>query len=324
MKSSYVTSLVEAHYGRDAQRFDRTVEQLIAHERGLGRVRASDILARARQRGGPVLEQLPPHVDRLVDKVRPVARRADLVLDAAQEQALDAILKERAMEDELRSHGFAPPRSILLAGPSGVGKTVLANVIAAELGESIHVIRAPAVIDSHLGSTSRHLDTVFRFIEESGGVWFIDELDSIGARRGRDDAASTDEMRRVVNTLLVSLDRVRASGALLLMATNFEGILDGALRRRVDVVIRLGLPSPSLRWDLVHTTLRGLAPDVVGSAYDRTVRASEGLSHGDVVVAAQAAGRHAVMTGLRTVDVDYLVARLYSRRPTTDATEATS
>ncbi|NXY87702.1 SPA5L protein, partial [Alcedo cyanopectus] len=146
-----------------------------------------------------------------------------------------------------RSLGLCVPSGVLLAGPPGVGKTLLVKAVAEEMGAYLLGISGPALHGSRPGECEENLRRVFEkgreMACEGPTVVFIDEIDALCPKRGRSSNAPED---RVVAQLLTLLDGVgREGGMVVIAATNRPGDLDPALRRpgRFDREVIIGTPT---------------------------------------------------------------------------------
>jgi SpoVK/Ycf46/Vps4 family AAA+-type ATPase len=164
----------------------------------------------------------------------------DIVLNDDVREQVDNIIREFSASEILRTYGLSPRRKLLFAGPPGCGKTLCANVVAAELGLPLLYTRFDAVISSYLGETAANLRKVFDFAETGTWVVFFDEFDAIG--KSRDDLSEHGELKRVVNTFLQLLDSFK-SDSIFIAATNHEALLDNALWRRFDDILYFDKPS---------------------------------------------------------------------------------
>ena len=161
------------------------------------------------------------------------------LLDPKLTAELQQIITERHQAATLLRAGLAPTRSCLFIGPPGVGKTMAARWIAAELGLPLHVVDLATLMSGVLGGSAANLRSVFDFAKRSPCVLFLDEVDAVAKRRA--DEADVGEAKRLVAVLLQELDDWPAS-SLLLAATNHPELLDAAAWRRFEAVARFRMP----------------------------------------------------------------------------------
>lgn len=152
------------------------------------------------------------------------------------------LVREWDLAGELRENGLSPSRSVLMEGPPGVGKTMTANWIAARLGLPLVTLDLSTVMSSFLGKTGNNIRAVIDFARSFPCVLLLDEFDSIAKRR--DDETDVGELKRLVTVLLQSVDSWPDT-SLLIAATNHEELLDPAVWRRFDLVLRFDLPDVS-------------------------------------------------------------------------------
>ena len=164
----------------------------------------------------------------------------DLVLDTAIKELLFKVMREFVEWDVLEANGLRPSRKLLFCGPPGCGKTVTAEAIAGELGLPLVYVRFDSVVSSLLGETASNLRKVFDYINQDTWIVLFDEFDAIG--RSRDDITEHGEIKRVVNSFLQMLDNF-SGRSLIVAATNFEQVLDPALWRRFDEIVRFERPT---------------------------------------------------------------------------------
>lgn len=170
---------------------------------------------------------------------------------------IDALIRERKAERQLRDAGLDPTRSALFVGPPGVGKTMTARWIAAQLNLPLLVLDLSAVMSSFLGRTGNNVRAVLDYAKKQSCVLLLDELDAIAKRR--DDATEIGELKRLVTVLLQEIDEWPADG-ILIAATNHPELLDPAVWRRFDRVVEFPRPARS---DAVRA-IEGLLQDENG------------------------------------------------------------
>ncbi|HKM08882.1 MAG TPA: CDC48 family AAA ATPase [Candidatus Methanomethylophilaceae archaeon] len=161
--------------------------------------------------------------------------------------------------------GISAPSGVLMYGPSGTGKTLIAQAVANESGASFYPVQGPEIIGSYYGQSEGRLREIFREAAENApSIVFLDEIDSIAPNR---DSVSGEVEKRVVAQLLTLMDGMSdREGVIVIGATNREDSIDPALRRpgRFDREIEIGVPGRSARKEIldVHTRNMPLAKDV--------------------------------------------------------------
>ncbi|MDR1513001.1 MAG: ATP-binding protein [Propionibacteriaceae bacterium] len=243
-RADLVLDLVDAERHGDRERFKALVEALIAEERAnqhhLLADRLSEIITTTGERARALRDEHASTVRDLVHEVIPDRGLDDLMLKPASRRVLREVIEEQQRSDLLRSYGIEPRNRLLLCGPPGNGKTSVAEAIAAELMLPFYVIRYEGIVSSFLGETASRLDEAFNFVRTRRCVLFFDELDTIAKERA--DAHETGEIKRVVSTLLLQVDKLPPH-VILVAATNHGELLDRAAWRRFQVRVNLDPPS---------------------------------------------------------------------------------
>lgn len=249
-RSDLLIDLVDAERRGDKQRFRALVEAIIAEERANQHHLVADRLAELITTMGSsdllTRDEAATRVNDLLLDVVPRRRLASLQLPPAVSQAVQELIEEHRRVELLRSHGLEPRNRILLDGPPGNGKTSLAEAIATETMLPFYVVRYEGIVSSFLGETASRLDHAFEFARTRRCVLFFDEFDTIAKERA--DTHETGEIKRVVSTLLLQIDRL-PSHVIVVSSTNHSELLDRAAWRRFQ--LRLELPAPSRRGDAV-------------------------------------------------------------------------
>jgi SpoVK/Ycf46/Vps4 family AAA+-type ATPase len=182
--------------------------------------------------------QVDPAAD-LLDTIEVTRGLSDIVLNPDTRLLIEGILEERRRSEELRRHRLPVSTRLMFAGPAGCGKTMCAEVVARELSLPLYSARIDVIISSFLGETASNLRRLFDFAARRPCVLFLDEFDALA--RTRADTAEHNELRRVVNSLLLMIERFKGPG-LVLAATNLPQFLDEALWRRFDDIISFEAP----------------------------------------------------------------------------------
>ncbi|UZA71710.1 AAA family ATPase [Pseudomonas viridiflava] len=161
------------------------------------------------------------------------------LLSASIEQPLMQLLRERKQIKKLASLGLHPTKSSVFVGAPGVGKTITARWIAAQLGLPLLVLDLTAVMSSLLGKSGANIRAALDYAKRTPSVLFLDEIDAIAKRRS--DESDIGELKRLVTVILQEVDEWPSTG-LLLAATNHPELIDPALWRRFDMVIEFKAP----------------------------------------------------------------------------------
>ncbi|MBE6526394.1 MAG: AAA family ATPase [Thermoplasmata archaeon] len=193
--------------------------------------------------------------------------------------------------------GVEAPKGVLLHGPPGTGKTMLAKAVAGETSSNFISIGGPEIVSKFYGESEGKLREIFKDAEENApSIIFIDEIDSIAPKRGDTQG---EEERRIVAQLLSLMDGLNARGRVVVIgATNRPNSIDEALRRpgRFDREIEIGVPDRHGRLEILQIHTRGMPLDK-----DVDLQALADKTHGYVGADIAALCREAAMAALRRV-----------------------
>ena len=177
------------------------------------------------------------------------------LLSSDVDDALRQLIEERRQSDRLQAMGLTPTRSAIFVGPPGVGKTLTARWLAAQLNVPLYVLDLTAVMSSLLGKSGANLRAAIDYAKREPCVLLLDEIDAIAKRRS--DDTDVGELKRLVTVILQEVDEWPASG-LLLAATNHPELIDPALWRRFDLEVQFKTPGEQ---SIKEALKRFLGPD---------------------------------------------------------------
>ncbi|KAH7686338.1 P-loop containing nucleoside triphosphate hydrolase protein [Dioscorea alata] len=205
----------------------------------------------------------PQYLERGIDvKFSDVAGLGNIRLE------LEEIVKFFTLGEVYRRRGVRIPGGILLCGPPGVGKTLLAKAVAGEAGVNFFSISASQFVEIYVGVGASRVRALYQEAKENApSVVFIDELDAVGRERGLIKGSGGQERDATLNQLLVCLDGFEGRGDVItIAATNRPDILDPALVRPGRFDRKIYIPKPSLigRVEIlkVHARKKPMAEDV--------------------------------------------------------------
>ncbi len=216
-----------------------------------------------------------------------------------------------------REAGVRPSRGVLLHGPPGCGKTLVARAIATESGVNFLSVKGPALLSRYVGDSEQAVRDIFRKARQAAPcIIFFDEMDAIAPARSGADNPVAD---RVLTQLLTEMDGVEElTGVLILGATNRVDRLDPAILRpgRFDQVISLPLPDRAARAEIFALHLKNKPLDSP-PPLQTLAQDADGMSGADIMAAVRAAAMAAIRRGwdgeavvIRTSDIVAAVGQL--------------
>jgi SpoVK/Ycf46/Vps4 family AAA+-type ATPase len=311
----HVKALVKSHGSGDDAAFYAVALQVAAQAARQGHARLATELKQAidASRQEPAARRVTsiaqPRGDlaELVSASYPEVTLRDLVGPTKLLDEIRLVLEEQRQRHALMDHGYAPVHRLLLAGPPGTGKTMTAAVLAHELSLPLLSVRLDGLLSKFLGETANKLRVVFDAVAQTRAVYLFDEFDALGGDRGGNDVG---EARRILNSFLVFLEQASPE-SVVIAATNHRSILDHALFRRFDMVVVYDLPSAS---EAVAVMKSRLGPIGRGIRWNHIGTLAEGLSHADLVKAAETTAKRVLMRGDKHATSADLTAAIAARR----------
>ncbi len=210
--------------------------------------------------------------------------------------------------------GIDAPKGVLLSGPPGCGKTLIARIIAQETDAQFFTISGPEVVHKFYGESEAHLRKIFEEAGRKGpSIIFLDEIDSIAPHR---DKVVGDVEKRIVAQLLALMDGLKSRGKIIVIAaTNLPNAIDPALRRpgRFDREISIPIPDREGRREIIEIHSRGMPLND-----DVELNIVADVTHGFVGADLEALCREAAMSALRRLlpEIDFSAAEIPYERLT--------
>lgn len=240
-------------------------------------------------------------------------------LGGIRDELVTAIVEPIKNPDVYAKVGITAPTGVLLWGPPGCGKTLLAKAVANESRANFISVKGPELLNKYVGESERAVRQVFvRARSSIPCVIFFDELDALVPRR--DDALS-ESSARVVNTLLTELDGLGSNrqGIYIIAATNRPDIIDPAMLRpgRLETLLFVNLPGPEERVEILQTLIRNL-PIETSEELRALAVSCEGYSGADLGSLLRRAGYAAIKRRDMIKLEDFVAAKDHVRPSVTD------
>ncbi len=308
-----ILALIKSHLGGDDERFRLIAAQIAATESKMGHkaiataikeeLKSKSLLKVDFRRMNPINAELAEMVLQ-IDKDYVLN---DFVCPENVESKVSRIIQEYHHREKLLEYRLQNRRKIMLAGPSGTGKTMTASVIANEVRLPLYVVLMEKVVTKFMGETSLKLSRIFDLIAQEPGVYLFDEFDAIGSQRGLENEVG--EQRRILNSFLQFMER-DDSDSLIITATNNVNVLDKALFRRFDEVIVYELPSENEIEKIIFRQLKDFLPRSLSAKMISGM--FEKMSHAEITMVCRDIVKESLLTNQK-IDLD-MISRLVAQR----------
>jgi len=233
---------------------------------------------------------------------KPKTTFADVAGYSAVKEEIKEVVDFLKMPGKFKDIGARIPKGVLLVGPPGTGKTLIARAVAGEAGVPFVSITGSDFMEMFVGVGAARVRDLFQTArKQAPAIIFVDEIDSIGRKRGAGLGGGHDEREQTLNQMLAEMDGFEATeGIVMMAATNRPDILDPALLRpgRFDRQILVPLPTQDERREIlaVHFRDKKIDPDV---DIDVLARGTPGMSGADLANLVNEAALFAVRRGRR-------------------------
>ncbi|MDR2266673.1 MAG: ATP-binding protein [Christensenellaceae bacterium] len=308
--SEQLNALIKAHYDGDNERFKTLTLQIAAHEAKIGHAVIAQKLKEATIKAPPpAISRIQTTESDLIFSTNPKKRKSDLIVSEKLSKQIDTIILEFTQRSKLNQSGYKNRKKILLEGLSGTGKTLTASVIAGELKLPLFIVQLDKLISKYMGETGVKLRQIFDAMMRRIGIYFFDEFDSIGSERSSDN--DVKEMHRVLNLFLQFIEE-DVSESIIIAATNSGHLLDQALFRRFDDVLRYNLPAKTEIGSLLTLKLNKFVPK--NFIVDEIIKAATSLCHADIAKACENAIKQAILNDEKQISKEILLEMLAERK----------
>jgi len=222
---------------------------------------------------------------KLFNKDQPRVKFGDVAGVDEAKYELEEVVEFLRIPEKFHALGARIPKGVLLVGPAGVGKTLLAKAVAGEANTAFFSVAGSEFMEMLVGVGASRVRDLFNTAKKSGpAIIFIDEIDAIGRQRGNGMSGGHDEREQTLNQILVEMDGFNPNdNVIVLAATNRPDMLDKALLRpgRFDRIVHLELPDINGRKELlkIHSRGKTMGADV---DMERIARRTVGFSGADV------------------------------------------
>ncbi|CAG79218.1 P-loop containing nucleoside triphosphate hydrolase protein [Yarrowia lipolytica] len=253
------------------------------------------------------LEVTMPDLERALLDVRPSAMREIFLekpsttwSDIGGQSGVKEKLKQMVewpltKADTMKNLGITPPRGVLLYGPPGCSKTLIAKALANESGLNFLSVKGPELFNKYVGESERAVREIFRKARAAApSIIFFDEIDALSTARGHSEAGAGGE--RVLTSLLTEMDGIESlNGVMVLAATNRPDVIDSALMRpgRLSRLLYVGPPDEHARQQILKIRTKNMC---LGSEVDleEIAKTTEGMTGAEIVALCEEAGLYAM------------------------------
>ena len=246
----------------------------------------------------------------IVEVIPPEDTVKNIVLDPLIQSQIEEFVNIVLNSSKLEIQGIDVPKTLILYGKPGCGKTSIAHYISHLTGLPLVLARLDSLVSSLLGSTAKNIRKIFDYVMEFPSILFLDEFDAIA--KARDDQKELGELKRVINSLLQNMDAM-PKHCVLIAATNHPELLDKAVWRRFLQKIEVGMPKSEELADLIRLFC-GKGQEKVANLILSTkglMNIFEGMSPSDMKNIFDRAKVKAILSDQKDISISHLLLSAY-------------
>lgn len=234
-----------------------------------------------------------------------------IVLSPLVKGQIDDFIALIEHQDKLESLGMNIPKTLMLHGSPGCGKTSIAHYISEKTHLPLVVARFDALVSSLLGSTAKNIRKVFDYAKSAPCILFLDEFDAIA--KARDDNHEMGELKRVINSLLQNIDDFPTS-CVLITATNHPDLLDRAVWRRFQTIIEINKLSKAENKELIKEVVGEFNSDFLSDDKKLDIVAGwmQNMSPADIKTVISKTKVQSVLKGTLSIAMDKILIEIFN------------
>lgn len=246
----------------------------------------------------------------IVEVIPEDSTRTNIVLSDNVGRQVGEFIELVKHSDELEQAGVNMPKSMLLYGAPGCGKTSIAHYVSENTKLPLVVARLDGIVSSLLGSTAKNLRKIFSYACSIPCILFLDEFDAIA--KARDDNHELGELKRVINSLLQNIDSMPTS-CVLIAATNHPELLDKAVWRRFTTKIEVGMPDDESRKKIILDLTSGFNCSFVeDDPKMKTIcNLTRKMSPSDISTMFNKLKVKSIINGSKTIEYEYVLVAIF-------------
>lgn len=246
----------------------------------------------------------------IVEVIPPVGVVNNIVLEPLTQSQIDEFVNIVINSSKLEILGLDVPKTLILYGQPGCGKTSIAHYISYQTGLPLVLARLDSLVSSLLGSTSKNIRKIFDYVRDFPSILFLDEFDAIA--KARDDQKEIGELKRVINSLLQNMDSM-PNHCVLIAATNHPELLDKAVWRRFLQKVEVGMPKDKSLVELIRLFCGEGQEKVVNQIFNTKGMMSifEGMSPADMKNLFDRAKVKSILTEQKDLSLSHLLFSVY-------------